>query len=388
LRKQTMLVGAALLLAASLGWADTQNAPVQAAGGGASADEYVKKSDLGFQWSGDARARLDVAQATGTVLRPRFRTRVRLGVKGQFADTASWGFRLATASNAAVSRNLTLGGGDANGAAFQFGLDQAWLGVRPPPDVSIVVGKWGTPVQIGEMVFDGDLTPPGAYVSWDIFHGSDDDLLRNVNWTTAWSPIREIGGVTADPFAVLSELNSELGPTDVGVGLYWFTGLNAQGPTAAGAPRGAAAMGQAGNQVRANGFFADDQMAVVSGRISYPFEIRDFPLAVGGQVIYNAIESTQNLGYEARVDFPKLWGGKGFALYRDVGQDATFSPWADSDLGAGTGFHSGVEVTYSRPIAKHVSWALSYFHFDTFQPLTAAAANTSHIVFLDVEGKF
>ncbi len=75
-------------------------------------------------------------------------------------------------------------------------------------------------------------------------------------------------------------------------------------------------------------------------------------------------------------------------MYRDVGQDATFSPWADSDLGAGTGFHSGVEVTYSRPIAKHVSWALSYFHFDTFQPLTAAAANTSHIVFLDVEGKF
>lgn len=387
MRKQTMLVGLALLLAVSLGWADTTNAPVQAAGSGSSADEYAKKSDLGFQWKGDARVRMDVSQSSGTVLRPRLRIRARIGAGGQFAENATWGFRLGTASNNVTSRNLTIAGGDANAAGFQFGIDQAFLGFQPHEDVKIVVGKWSNPFGIGEMVFDGDLTPPGAYVSWDIFHGSDDDLLRNVNWTTAWSPIREIGGVTADPFAVMTELSGELGPTEGGVGLYWFTGLNAQGP-AGGAPRGAAAMGQAANQVRANGLFVDDQMAVVSGRIKYPFEIQDFPLAVGGAVIYNAMESTQNLGYEARVDFPELFGGKGRALYRDIGQDATFSPWADSDLGGGTGFHSGIEIGYSRPIAKNVWWALEYYHFDTFQPLTGGGANTTHTVFLEVEGKY
>ena len=382
MRTQEMLVGMALLLTASLGWADTQNAPVQAAGGGASADEYVKKSELGFQWSGDARARLDVADTSTGKLRPRLRARVRVGAKGKFDDNASWGFKLATSSNNPVSRNLTIAGGDANGAAFQLGLDQAWLGFKPHEDVQIVVGKWGNPFQIGEMVFDGDLTPPGAYVSWDIFHGNESDLLRHVNLTGAWSPIREIGGVTADPFAILTELNADLGPTNAGVGFYWFSGLNA---VPAG---GAAGMGQAGNQVRATGLFVDDQMAVVSGRIKYPFNVHGFPLAVGGAVIYNALESSQNLGYEARVDFPKLWGGKGFAQYRDVGQDATFSPWADSDLGGGTGFHSGIEVAYGRPITKNVGWEISYFHFDTFQPLTGGGANTTHDVFLDVSGKF
>jgi len=394
-RKQTMgltrhlLAGLALMLAASLSWAATMETPVQAAGGGAAADEYVKKSDLGFQWNGDARIRGDFRDRSdgpaggAEFFRPRLRTRLRLGAEGAFADNkAAWGFRLATYANQ-VSRNVTLAGGDLNGAAgVDLGVDMAWMAFNPHPDVVLTAGKMPNMHGASEMIFDGDLTPAGLNVAWDIFHGSDDDLLRNVSFTGGFYPIRELALTTADPFAILTDLNGTLGPVDLGLGFYWYTGLNAV-PFG-----GAAGMVQAGNQVRATGTFVDDQMAVIDGRASWDFDIRDFPMTLSGEVAANVMESTQCLGYEARLDMWDIFKGNAWLLYRDVGQDATFSPWADSNLGEGTGFHAGVEVGWTRPITSNVDLGLSWMRFDSFQPLTAGPARTTNRVLVDLSAAF
>ncbi len=395
MRKQTMgltkhmLAGLALVLAANLNWAATMETPVQAAGGGASADEYVKKSDLGFQWNGDARIRVDLRDRSdgpaggGEVFRPRLQGRVRIGAGGQFADNkAAWGLRLATYGNA-VTRNVVLAGGDLNGlGGLDVGVDQAWMAFQPHPDVVLTAGKMPNMHGASTALFDDDLTPSGANVAWNMFHGTEGDLLRNVSLTLGYYPIRELALATADPFAILSDLTSTLGPVDLGVGFYFYNGLNAV-PFG-----GAAGMAQAGNQVRANGLFVNDQMAVIDGRASWGFDVRDFPMTLSGEVFANVLESTQSLGYEARLDLPDVLKGSAWLLYRDVGQDATFSPWADSELGEGTGFHSGVKVGYRRALTSNVDLTLNWMRFDSFQPLTAGPSRTTNRVLVDLSAAF
>lgn len=390
-----MFAGAALLLVSSLGMAATGTTPVQAAGGGASADEYAKKSDLGFQWSGDVRERLDVRDRSTAPTQVRFRTRLRVGAKGTFGDKkAFWGFKLATGSADPVSRNLTLGGGDANGA-MDFGLDQAYLGLMPHPKVKVTVGKMGNPFDATEAILDGDLTPPGVAVEWDIFKGEQGDTFKNVKNTLAYYFIRDIGAATDDPYAIFEQLNADAGPVELGASLYYFGNLNSRPqPAAPAALIDAAAMGQAGANLLATRAFPSNEMAVISGKARYPFKIGTFPMAVRGEIFANVSETDlkQFVGYEVKLEFPKLGSnGKGHILGRDVGQFATFSPWADSDLGEGTGYKSALEIEYQHKLTKNVSMAFSFFHFDRFQPATVGGTGSgrhTNRYFVDISTKF
>lgn len=391
-----VLGGLAVLLTCSLAPAATGTTPVQGAGGGATADEYALKKDLGFQWTGDARARLDILDhSTSENDRVRFRTRVRVGAKGSFDSRTRWYFRLATGTDDPVSRNLTLAGGDADGNGMDFGLDQVGLAFKPTGQIEIEIGKLSNPHAYGgsrpwaagEMVFDGDLTPPGANVDWLIHEGDDGDLFQDAMLTTGFYWIRENNSnpIGSDSWAWLTDIGSDIGPVEVGAGYYVFAGLNAF----PGAGGGAASMGQAGNQT-AGGMFIDDSFHVLRGSARYPFEIEGFPMAVRGEVIYNtSADDAQPFGWELRTEFPELGRGSGVLLVRDVGQNATFSPWADSDLGEGTGFHSGIEASYAHPITKNVAGEVSFYHHDRFQPLTGLVGpRSTNRIFFDVSGKF
>ncbi len=388
-----MVAGAALMLASSLGMAATGTTPVQAAGGGASADEYAKKSDLGFQWKGDARSRFDYLQYSNAVGRLRFRARLRVGANGTFGDKkAFWGFKLATNAGDPVSRNLTLGGGDANGVAASISLDQAYLGFIPHEKVKITVGKMGNPYQTSEAIFDGDLTPPGVAVDWNVFKGEKGDTIKNVTNTLGWFAIRDVTAATDDPFAILEQIRGDVGPVQLAAELFYFGNLNSRPqPAAPAALLDAAAMGQAGNQLVAR-VFPSNEMAVLGGSIRYPFSIGTFPMAVRGEAFANLSETDtkQYLGWELKLEFPKLGSkGKGHLIGRDVAQFATFSPWADSDLGEGTGYHAGIEAEYVHKLTNNVELALSYFHYDTNRPFTAPLVTRSYNrFFVDVQTKF
>ncbi|NUP98710.1 MAG: putative porin [Armatimonadetes bacterium] len=388
-----VLVGASLLLASGMSMAATGTTPVQNAGGGATADEYARKSDLGFQWSGDVRERVDVQAyshrnnplGTGAFTRVRLRTRLRVGAKGTFGDNkAFWGFGLATNAGDPVSRNITLGGGDVNGTGGLLGIDLAYIGWRPHADVDLVLGKMPNPIVTTDAIMDGDLTPEGAAVNWQVFRGSEADLVNNVVFTSGYYALREIGAEMDDPFAILNQLRGDVGSVELGLGLYYFGNLNpTAGPTAL--PIG----GQLGTQLQA-GALPSNEMAVIDGRIRYPFEIGNFPITLGGNAFANLIEESQQFGWEVRADMPRVWKGNASLTVRDVGQFAAFSPWVDSDFGEGTGYHAGVRANYTHPLSRNTNVSLTYFHYDRFQPLSApgTGALTTNRFMADFNARF
>ncbi|MCC7494625.1 MAG: putative porin [Fimbriimonadaceae bacterium] len=385
-----LLSGAALLLTCGLSWADTGTTPVQAAGGGAAAEEYVKKSDLGFQWTGDARLRLDTRdRTTGGPADPRFRVRLRAGAKGSFADgKGGWGFQLATNAADPVSRNTTLGGGDVNGTGGMLGIDLAYMTFKPHADVELRLGKMQNPFVASTAIFDGDLTPEGAAVIWSPFKGGDGDLIKKVQFKGGLYAVRELGGFTGDPYSAMAQLTADLGPVSTGLSLFYFGGLNAGVNGALPIRAGTAAtMLQAANQLVGNRFLSDN-MAIVTGRASYPFSIQDFPITVHGEAAYNTIENSQNFLWELGLTLPKLFSGKGALVVRDSGQFSSFSPWSDSDLGEGTGYHAGVLATWTRPVLKNVDFTASYYHYDRFQPFSGTGRRTTHRLQLDLSAKF
>ncbi len=385
-----VFAGVALTLA-TMGMAATGNTPVQAAGGGASADEYAKKSDLGFQWGGDVRTRLDWLDSNSGAVpdQVRLQTRLRIGAKGSFADNkAYWGLGLATNAGDPVSRDLILSGGDNNGMAGSVGLDKAYLGFKPHANVSVTVGKAALPFKGTEAILDEDLTPPGVAVSWDIFKGSDADTVRNVNNKLAYYFVRDIVGATSDPYAVFDQLSFDVKKVELAGSLYFYGNLNGGGGGGAAAGVGAAAQQgpgalgapfftQAAGQLLPNGRFIDNEMVVLAGRARYPFSIKGFPIAVGGDLFVNLSESKQCFGWEAKVELPDVGKGSLYLLGRDVGQYSTYAGWADNELGMGTGYHAGLEIGYDYPLTRNVGLGVKFLRFDTFQPVTLGAATTT-----------
>ncbi len=231
-------------------------------------------------------------------------------------------------------------------------------------------------------------------MTWTPFKGGEGDVVKNVSLTGAYYFIRELGGATADPYNASIQLRGDVGPVNLGVGMLYFGGLNAG---VAGAPGTASVMPQAGNQVSdvdlvtpgVQGNFPSDDMAVIAGSAKWPFSIRSFPVVLSGAAAYNAIEDAQNFQYEVRVDLPKIWKGEAHFTFRDSGQYSTFSPWADSDFGEGTGYHSGIRAGYTVPVAG-MDLSFNYFHYDRFQPMTSplVGPRTTNRLIVDLNARF
>ena len=358
-RLHGLLAAVMVLLWASLCGAETKATPVQGAGGGQAGDEYVRKSDLGFQWNGDARLRYEVmhnAMAGNGDTIHRLRARLRVGANGELADgKAFWGFRLETMTGNPTGANLNLRGG----LGGDVGVGQAYMGYIPHEDVTITAGMFANPFgpATSEMVFDDDLNVQGANVGWDIFGGGDEDVIKNVHNDLALCFITlPAVGNSSFQYLVGDQLTLDLGPTEAAIGIFYFGGLRSAGP-----PRPNTGAGT----------YVEDGFAVIQGAMAYPFEIREFPLNVGGQAIYNAATDKQNFGWEVRLDAPELGPGAARVLLRDVGQYATFANWADSELsgGLGAGYHSGVEAGYTWEVLDGVDIGLTYYHWDSFAPL-------------------
>lgn len=376
-----MLASAALWVLAAVCGAETRTTPVQAAGGGAADDEYARKSDLGFQWGGDARIRYEIQHQRGQAgpvdTRHRLRLRLRIGAGGQFADgKAFWGFRLATGAANPISNNVDLAEGTVFGGGGGFGIDTAFFGFRPHDDVSITIGKMINPFagNTGQMLFDSDLCPEGLAVGWDIFHGNADEVLRNVHNDFAFYIVDRpnFGATGSFPYLVGNQISANLGPTRTSVGLFFFGDLQSASNTLApGANINTAGTG-----------YVENEFAIVHGRVSYPFEVDEFPLTVGGAIQYNTTTSSrkQALGYEVRVDAPKLGPGSARLLYRDLGQYSFFAPWNDSELGLNQGMHSGIEIGYQWPIVKPVRAGVTYMRWDSFEPQGRGMAGVNNTV--------
>ena len=230
------------------------------------------------------------------------------------------------------------------------------------------------------------MTPEGVQLTWSPFQGSDKDVVRNVAITgNFWSIRHAANKIVANTFMTGGQIKFDVSKATVAGGLYYFSGLNQA------ANLGVNAQMQSIDQM-SGGRYAKDKMAVVTGKARLPFSIKGFPVAVGGEIIYNVVDDTtkQRYGYEASVEMPKVGTGSLVMTWRELAQNATYAGWSDSDLGEGTGYHAGARVKWTVPVNKSVDFMATYFHYDRFQPntLPRRANESTNRIFLEAQAKF
>ncbi len=340
---------------------------------------------------GDARARYDGRDRSDGPYRARGRTRIRAGwtIK-QLDGRLDWRVRVATETHDPVSRNLTVFG-RTGGEHDTVGLDTLQLNYRPWDTLTLSAGK--VPLQslwsASEILFDGDLTAPGVAAQWK--PAGPLGWFEKPSVTAGAYFVNAMFGATSDPYLVAGQVRGNLGPVTLTTGLYHFAGLQAinfRSSEFTQFTNGFANLDLDGDTVAETRRIVDPSITTWRVRLDYPFRLFGKPVRGGVEYVLNTAASTQKAGYEVRLDCPELPFGEGYALWRDVGQNAVFSSWADSDLGEGTGFHSGLEIGYGAPIFDWLTLELSYFHFDRHQPLTATGGRDTDRLYVDLIAKW
>ena len=328
-----------------------------------------------WTWGGDARMRYDIMAPHNANVNDVVQARVRLNITGAVAEgKVKWGVGIATGTGSPISRNVTLSGGDLNGNLGLM-LDKAYVAFTPNDRFNLTLGKMPNPFWASDMIYDPDLTPEGVSMGYKLYEGSEKDLFTNVKSTTSYFGVRNAGAMTNDAWMLGEQLTASLKKVDLGLGVYYYTRLNAG--AVAGLPQLPAA-------------FASDNMAVIHGRARYGFNVAKFPLVLTGDITANPVESANMMAWEVRADMPKFLGtGSANLSYRQVNINSLFSPWADSDFGAGAGYRSGIRAEYNVPLYKDVTLQATYFRWDRHQALAGAAApNTTDRFMLQVNTKF
>ncbi|MDB4937075.1 MAG: hypothetical protein JWP87_4047 [Labilithrix sp.] len=355
-----------------------------------------------------------------------FLQRIRFGA--DFGDMKSLlvaGLRLSTNENPNPTIPFVFLGDTFRSAAF--GLDQAWIAIRPLNDrsiISLTLGRMPNQTWRGsagtirtEMIWDDDVNPAGLALKvklLDLPQALDFKLENLVAYyqVQATQDQRFVGltgntglfeeqlkastkyATAALAFYDWENLNNGLSSPGLGVG-----GVSVQQPTDASLLRSGL---NTGNSRLAYGPMSAVGFSSNHFRILNPTVQAHVPFgsdALGNPDVALMFDYAYN--FSARKDHR---GGFGLTLntrvgdyepksklnplnawvtYRFVRSDVTVAALADSDLGVGTDY-KGVEAGVSYRIIKHLMPAISYFDYYGFPLMT----NHAQRLFLDVTGEF
>jgi hypothetical protein len=333
-----------------------------------------------WNWSGDARLRYDMKtkrhlsseegsrSSSYKYTDQLLKLRARIGASGVLpSGKVSWGVKLATSANDKVGRNALLGGGNLGGNA-NVGVDLAYIGLKPTKKIDVVLGKMANPFVACDGIFDPDLTPEGAAVVIDVAKGKKGAVIKNVVNTAAYLPLD-----AANPLKTMmlaDQIKMGIGPVNTAFAIYHTLGIK-------------------------GGVYPMDQVSVLHAKAAWdlPIAKKTFPMTLGGDFWINVanVTSGQNkdkVGGEVRLDMAKVWKGKAFVAWRNVGRYSTYASWTDSDFGEGPGY-SGLRAEYSQPILKDLNVRAAYYHYDEAKriigPVGASATDRIHV---DLNAKF
>ena len=397
---------------------------------------YVATSVLGVpvRFTGAMTLRYDywhnsdlTDQLTKNTINNNFLQRIRFGIEFGDLKTAMvvGGVRFSTNENPNPTIPFVFLGDSFRSAAF--GLDQAWIAIRPLEDrsrIQLTLGRMPNPTWRGtagtnrtEMIWDDDVNPAGLALKvkiLDIPTALDLKLENLVAYyqVNALQDQRFVGltGTTnlfeeqlklatkyatgAVAFYDWENLNNGLSSPGIGVGavsvqtptdaLLLRPGLNAGNSRFAYGPQNAIG-------------FAKDHFRVLNPTLQVHVPLASEALGnpdvyVTGDYAYNFSARKNHRGgagvtlgtrmgdYEpaSKLNPLNVWG-----TYRYVHSDTTVAALADSDLGVGTDFH-GFEFGAAYRVTKHLWPSISYFDYDGF-PLMS---NHVQRLFLDVTGEF
>ena len=318
---------------------------------------------------GDFRYRLDIENIPDnedTKVRHRHRIRARLGVSADLPQGFKAHVQLATGSSDPVSTNQTLSEAFSTKPVW---IDLAYAGWYPAfaEGLAVEAGKMKNPfVTPGntELIFDGDLTPEGAALSYShafgivepFFHGAAFYVQERKTADDAW-----LLGIQGGVKLTVAE---DIVHFILGASYYDHTRIQ-------GNPVYYDTVDSYGNSATLadpadpdSDLLYDNDYNVVEGFFEVGGKIAKFPWAVFTDVIYNAAAEDDNLGWLVGLSFGKCKKPLDFSLgytYRQLQADATVGAFSDSDfIGGGTG-GKGHEWSLGFQLAEPLQLAATYF---------------------------
>lgn len=325
-----------------------------------------------------------------------FRTRDRFWAEFTPDGPVNAGIRLSTGENPnPVSPFVRFGD---LGRSKSFNIDQFWIAVRPwqlfdnrgrdalPADVAIIAGRMPQPFWRGgwgtwnsEMIWDSDVSPEGFALQIKVPKVAPNFSIQG---TAGYFVIEEVEnlrftGLIGDTYLVAGQIKAEYKPIGaLAVSYYNFNRLNAglfaqnfnplvgatltQGTTAflLREPALQRTNIQINYGPNASGF-VEDSFSVINftGQLHYALPV--LPALAPEVFLVGDYANNLNVG-QAKQGYGITVGLRGggkegskinpfhiWATFRDVSNDATLSTFADSDLGAGTGYRGvGTGVNY------------------------------------------
>jgi hypothetical protein len=318
--------------------------------------------------SGDLRYRYEGidAQSSGKwgASVNRNRIRARIGLDAKVNDEVDLGFRLAGGSADPVSSNQTL---EDSFSKKSIWIDQAYFDWHPVDikGFDFVGGKMPQPfyrVGSNQLIWDDDLNPEGlaakyklpindtleAYISGGGFWVGHPDTAGAAD-TSLWG----IQSYLKNTFEDKSYLLGGMSYYDYGniknegdLQTPWKGSSNFWGNTASG------------------GKFKYD-FDIVEGFTEYGFKVRDYPVAVYGDIARNT-DAPSSKGYAwligatfNKAKDPGTWQ-VGYN-YRDIDSDAVIGQFNDSDFDGGGTNARGHWFNFTYQLAKNFQAGLTYF---------------------------
>src|SRR3989338_3083119 len=325
-----------------------EEAVVMAKARAAETKDTVKKMKGGswldkVKWGGDFRLRHETQKREPAQDRTRERMRLRFGFTATPTDELEIGVRLATgASGDPVSTNQSFSATFDKKAVF---IDKPSATYGPLTWLSLTGGKMENPFQTSDIVWDGDVTPEGAVVQWQM---PGERTVRPFATVGAFQ-ISELSADTGDPGLFAGQVGADVA-LPFGEGWAWQ-------PSVA---------------------YYDVLSVLNNVKLGQWFGA---PVAAFGDWTTNGGAGDHNGAWQVGLGVGKVtdkfgsWKA-GYA-YKRLESDATFGALTDSDFGTGGTNHKGHIMCVTMGLNKYANVGLKYLrtdeiagsqaHNDTFQ---------------------
>lgn len=334
------------------------------------------------QIKGDVRLRYEDQNADGGAARDtdRQRVRARFGVYSEINPQVDAGIRLATGSSSdARSTNENLDNYFVKKSSW---VDLAYLDYHPTalPNLHLIGGKMLQPwVNMGDVIWDGDINPEGLTATYKHAIGGKNELFGSAGYYNLKDNVDGEGvQFRHDMKMYAGQLGGRFGLTDnlkltVGGSVYGFDGEGEDTATT----------------LSINGNTRNEEFKLYEGFAQMDVSGLAIPLAMYGQFVKNADASDDRdtawlVGAKTKV-FDK-WGLD--YNYRDVQRNAVVGAFTDSDFGGGYTGARGHKLKVSYDIDKNFALGATYFMAESDTYVTNKTDADVNTLQVDVEAKF
>lgn len=315
------------------------------------------------QFKGDLRYRYEGITEEGKDDRQRDRIRARLGATAKINDEVKGEIQLSTGGSDPVSGNTTLGDGFAK---EDMGLSLAYLDWTIQEGLNLVGGKMKNPfICVGDLIWDGDLTPEGAAAKWEkaagplTLYANGAEFWVQENASNPETDIKLHAGQLAGRFQLRDEVYLLIGGSAYvydnieGMNvLDWEAKNKTYGNSAANEVNGGVT-----NKVYKMGYNEMEMFAKVVVWVGMPLEFY-------GDYVVNQDADENDTGWMGGLTLGKAKNVGTWELgynYRELEKDAVLGAFTDSDSWGGGTDGRGHKFVGKYQIGKNVQLGATYF---------------------------